>query len=182
MTENSKLIYDKLQDIFKNIWEQQKYSEVKNGVILTFNIAILVILIRVCFPLPQFIQNDIVNKNIFIGLVLIFIIHIFYIIRSFFPKDTNKENIKWTNNQINIFYFGDIQKLESDSYLKIVIDKFNIINADINKNVLLDLSNQIVKLAEITTYKYNSFKYSIYRMYIITCLFIIYFLYIYFTR
>ena len=45
--ENTKLIYGVLQDIFKNIWEQQKYSEVKNGIILTLYIAILTILTRI---------------------------------------------------------------------------------------------------------------------------------------
>lgn len=34
--ENTKLIYGVLQDIFKNVWEQQKYSEVKNGMLILF--------------------------------------------------------------------------------------------------------------------------------------------------
>ena len=44
-------------------------------------------------------------------------------------------------------------------------------------NILLDLSNQIVKLSEIAEYKYTSFKNSIYRMYGLTILFSIYFTY-----
>ena len=157
--ENTKLIYSVLQDIFKNIWEQQKYSEVKNGIILTLNIAILTILTRI----P--INEDFICKVTFFILIVLFFIHIFLILQSFFPKNKNKENIKWTNDEINIFFFGDIQKLNSTKYLDIVLDKYNIKKNDLSIKILLDLSNQIVKLSEIVEYKYTSFKNSFYRMY-----------------
>jgi len=172
--ENTKLIYGVLQDIFKNIWEQQKYSEVKNGIILTLNIAILTILTRI----P--INEDFICKVTFFILIALFFIHIFLILQSFFPKNKNKENIKWTNDEINIFFFGDIQKLNSTKYLDIVLDKYNIKKNDLSIKILLDLSNQIVKLSEIVEYKYTSFKNSIYRMYGLTILFSLYFTYSFF--
>lgn len=172
--ENTKLIYSVLQDIFKNIWEQQKYSEVKNGIILTLNIAILTILTRI----P--INEDFICKVTFFILIALFFIHIFLILQSFFPKNKNKENIKWTNDEINIFFFGDIQKLNSTKYLDIVLDKYNIKKNDLSIKILLDLSNQIVKLSEIVEYKYTSFKNSIYRMYGLTILFSLYFTYLFF--
>ena len=174
--ENTKLIYSVLQDIFKNIWEQQKYSEVKNGIILTLNIAILTILTRI----P--INEDFICKVTFFILIVLFFIHIFLILQSFFPKNKNKENIKWTNDEINIFFFGDIQKLNSTKYLDIVLDKYNIKKNDLSIKILLDLSNQIVKLSEIVEYKYTSFKNSIYRMYGLTILFSIYFTYSFFLN
>ena len=174
--ENTKLIYGVLQDIFKNIWEQQKYSEVKNGIILTLNIAILTILTRI----P--INEDFICKVTFFILIVLFFIHIFLILQSFFPKNKNKENIKWTNDEINIFFFGDIQKLNSTKYLDIVLDKYNIKKNDLSINILLDLSNQIVKLLEIAEYKYTSFTNSIYRMYGLTILFSIYFTYSFFLN
>ena len=174
--ENTKLIYGVLQDIFKNIWEQQKYSEVKNGIILTLNIAILTILTRI----P--INEDFICKVTFFILIALFFIHIFLILQSFFPKNKNKENIKWTNDEINIFFFGDIQKLNSTKYLDIVLDKYNIKKNDLSIKILLDLSNQIVKLSEIVEYKYTSFKNSIYRMYGLTILFSIYFTYSFFLN
>ena len=184
--ENTNLIYGVLQDIFKNIWEQQKYSEVKNGIILTLNIAILTILTRI----P--INEDFICKVTFFILLALFFIHIFLILQSFFPKNKNKEtiilssknkeNIKWTNDEINIFFFGDIQKLNSTKYLDIVLDKYNIKKNDLSINILLDLSNQIVKLSEIAEYKYTSFKNSIYRMYGLTILFSIYFTYSFFLN
>ena len=174
--ENTKLIYGVLQDIFKNIWEQQKYSEVKNGIILTLNIAILTILTRI----P--INEDFICKVTFFILIVLFFIHIFLILQSFFPKNKNKENIKWTNDEINIFFFGDIQKLNSTKYLNIVLDKYNIKKNDLSINILLDLSNQIVKLSETAEYKYTSFKNSIYRMYGLTILFSIYFTYSFFLN
>ena len=172
--ENTKLIYGVLQDIFKNIWEQQKYSEVKNGIILTLNIAILTILTRI----P--INEDFICKVTFFILIVLFFIHIFLILQSFFSKDKNKENIKWTNDEINIFFFGDIQKLNSTKYLDIVLDKYNIKKNDLSIKILLDLSNQIVKLSEIVEYKYTSFKNSIYRMCGLTILFSLYFTYLFF--
>jgi hypothetical protein len=172
--ENTKFIYGVLQDVFKNVWEQQKYSEVKNGIILTLNIAILTILTRVS------IDQDLVCKVIFFILIALFIIHIFLILQSFFPKNINKENIKWTNDEINIFFFGDIQKLNNTKYLNMVLDKYNINENDLNTKILLDLTNQIVKLSEIAQYKYTSFKNSIYRMYGLTILFSIYFTYLFF--
>ena len=172
--ENTKLIYSVLQDIFKNIWEQQKYSEVKNGIILTLNIAILTILTRI----P--INEDFICKITFFILIALFFIHIFLILQSFFPKNKNKENIKWTNDEINIFFFGDIQKLNSTKYLDIVLDKYNIKKNDLSIKILLDLSNQIVKLSEIVEYKYTSFKNSIYRMCGLTILFSLYFTYLFF--
>ena len=174
--ENTKLIYGVLEDIFKNIWEQQKYSEVKNGIILTLNIAILTILTRI----P--INEDFICKVTFFILIVLFFIHIFLILQSFFPKNKNKENIKWTNDEINIFFFGDIQKLNSTKYLDIVLDKYNIKKNDLSIKILLDLSNQIVKLSEIAEYKYTSFKNSIYRMYGLTILFSIYFTYSFFLN
>ncbi len=172
--ENTKFIYGVLQDVFKNVWEQQKYSEVKNGIILTLNIAILTILTKIS------INQDFVCKVIFFILLVLFVTNIFLILQSFFPKNINKENIKWTNDQINIFFFGDIQKLNNTKYLDIVLDKYNINKNDLNTNILLDLTNQIVKLSEIAQYKYTSFKNSIYRMYGLTILFSIYFTYLFF--
>ena len=172
--ENTKLIYSVLQDIFKNIWEQQKYSEVKNGIILTLNIAILTILTRI----P--INENFICKVTFFILIALFFIHIFLILQSFFPKNKNKENIKWTNDEINIFFFGDIQKLNSNKYLDILLDKYNINKNDLSIKILLDLANQIVKLSEVVEYKYTSFKNSIYRMYGLTILFSLYFTYLFF--
>lgn len=172
--ENTKFIYSVLQDILKNVWEQQKYSEVKNGIILTLNIAILTILTRI----P--INEDFICKVTFFILIALFFIHIFLILQSFSPKNKNKENIKWTNDEINIFFFGDIQKLNSIKYLDIVLDKYNIKKNDLCINILLDLANQIVKLSEIAEDKYTSFKNSIYRMYGLTILFSLYFTYLFF--
>jgi hypothetical protein len=126
------------------------------------------------------INQDLVCKVIFFILIALFVIHIFLILQSFFPKNINKENIKWTNDQINIFFFGDIQKLNNTKYLDIVLDKYNINKNDLNTKILLDLTNQIVKISEIAQYKYTSFKSSIYRMYGLSILFSTYFTYLFF--
>lgn len=179
MSDNTQKAYDILQDIFKNVWEQQKYAELKNGIILTLNIAILVVITRIySTTLSCEILNNVYSKWAFYGLMMLFILHIVGILQSYFPKDTNQEACKCTNDEINIFFFGDISTVNSDIYLRIVLKKLNS-EIDIEKEILLDLSNQIVKLSEITQRKYTSFKSSIYRMYILGILFLIYFTYLY---
>lgn len=182
LQDNTNEIYTKMQDIFKNIWEQQKYSEAKNGILLTLNLAVFALIIRVYFYIESFINSNNIIKCMFFLLILSFIWHIFLILNSFFPKDSNKENGKLSVNQINIFFFGDIQKLQSNRYLDLLIEKLNINKDDVNKDILLDLANQIVKLSEITQSKYQSFKDSFFRMYVIGFLYSIFFLYLYYKQ
>ncbi|MDO9207337.1 MAG: DUF5706 domain-containing protein [Sulfuricurvum sp.] len=179
MTDETEKIYKILQDIMKNVWEQQKYAEVKNGVLLTLNIAILAIITRIS-KASITINNDIYTQWIFYTLIALLIIHIVCIMQSFFPKDRNKEDIKWTNDDINIFFFGDIQKLNSSRYLKLLLEKIGADKVGISQVALLDLANQIVKLSEIAQSKYTSFKFAIYRMYGLLFMFFIYFTYLYF--
>jgi hypothetical protein len=82
-------------------------------------------------------------------LIALFVTHIFLILQLICPKNIYKEKIKWTNDQINIFFFSDIQKSNSIKYLDIVIDKYNINKNDLNTEILLNLTNQIVKFGRI---------------------------------
>jgi len=178
MNEDTKEIYNLLQDIFKNVWEQQKYSEIKNGVLLTFHIAFFAIILRISLSVSNTISSLISYKVTLLFLMLLLVLHIVFIIQSFFPQDSNKEAIKDTDDEINIFFFGDIKKLESDKYLDLVIKKVST-SDDIDKISLIDLSNQIVILSEIVQAKYISFKNSVTRMYLLGIIFIIYFAYIF---
>jgi len=182
VNNNTDKIYKTMQDIFKNVWEQQKYSEAKNGILLTLNIAVFAIVIRAYFHIEKSINNNDFTKFIFILLVISFIWHIYLILKSFFPKDSNKEDIKQYSDNVNIFFFGDIQKLQSNRYLDVVIKKLKINENDVNKDILLDLSNQIVKLSEITQTKYKSFKDAFLRMYIIGFLYAVFFFYLYYKN
>ena len=182
MGDQTKNVYSLMQDIFKNVWEQQKYSEAKNGILLTLNIAIFALIIRSYFHIADLINGTTWTKFIFFILVLSFIWHIFLIAKSFFPKDSNTEDIKLSADQINIFFFGDIYKLNSNRYLDLLIDKLDINEGDINKNILLDLANQIVKLSEIAQSKYQSFKDAFVRMYVIGFLYAIFFFCLYYKK
>jgi len=179
MDKETKDVYGVLQDIYKNVWEQQKYSEIKNSVLLTFNIAILILVSRLYFYISNTINSSLLYKVSFLILILILMVHIILIIQSFFPKVSNKEVLKRTINDTNIFFFGDIQKLRSQDYLEIVLQRLDAKEED-NKPLLLDLSNQIVKLSEITQQKYSAFKYSVYRMYAVGTLFMAFFLCLFF--
>lgn len=175
-------IYKIMQDIFKNVWEQQKYAEAKNGILLTINIAVFALIIRTYFHITDLINGSSWTKCIFFILIILFIWHIFLILKSFFPKDSNKEDMRLSVEQINIFFFGDIQKLHSNKYLDLLLKKLNIDESKIDKNILLDLANQIVKLSEIAQAKYKSFKDAFFRMYIIGFLYSIFFLYLYYKN
>lgn len=181
MNKDTQVLYDTLQDIFKNVWEQQKYSELKNGVLLTFNLAILTIIARLYFQEKALINSCIWHKIVFFILFMGFLLHIISIIQSFFPKDSNKEVRKLRKENINIFFFGDIQKLQSNQYLELVLDNYNFTIEDKDKPLLLNLSNQIVKLSEITQYKYSAFKNAVSRLYCLTFGFTVYFSYLFFV-
>lgn len=125
------------------------------------------------------------GKYILFILIFALITHIYFIIKSFFPKDKNKEEFKWNNISPNIFFFGDIEKLKSEKYLNLVIDEFSLDkefdSKKINKSLLLMLSNQIVKISEITQSKYTAFKWSIFRLYILVFFYFILFSTLYFN-
>lgn len=185
MNENTKEVYSVMQDIFKNVWEQQKYSELKNGVLLTFNLAILVILGRTYFIAYEKFNLTIDNKIGFYLCVMLFIIHLFIIIESFFPNDNNKEEKNENaSDEINIYFFGDIKKINSDRYLDLLIERI-IVDKDKNRDVdiklLSPLANQIVKISEITQDKYTAFKTSISRLYFLSTIYILFFSYIFFS-
>lgn len=179
MQEKTKEVYSLLQDVFKNVWEQQKYSELKNGVLLTLNIAIFVVITRVYFQIFEKININVFLKYIFLILMILFILHIICIIQSFFPKDNKDEKPQWSKDDVNIFFFGDIEKLNKTNYLSVVVKKLKIKDSEIEDDTLLDLSNQIIKVSEVTQFKYDSFKNSVFRMYIMAGLFLIYFSYLF---
>lgn len=186
MNENTKEVYSVMQDIFKNVWEQQKYSELKNGVLLTFNLAILVILGRTYFLAHDKFNLNIDNKIGFYLCVILFIIHLFIIIESFFPNDSNKEekNENSSDETLNIYFFGDIKKIHSDRYLDLLIERIvadEVNDNDVDKKLLSPLANQIVKISEITQDKYTAFKTSISRLYILSTIYILFFSYIFFS-
>jgi len=61
--EYTQKIYNLLQDIFKNVWEQQKYSEIKNSLLLTFNIAFFAIILRVSVSISDTIRGWFTNPH-----------------------------------------------------------------------------------------------------------------------
>jgi|JTFP01.1.fsa_nt_gb hypothetical protein len=175
MNNGDKEVYSLLQDIFKNIWEQQKYAELKNGLLITLHVAFIIMISRVYLYYSDLINDTNTSQIIFTFLIAIFTLHLFKIIQSFFPKTSNLESVKVdSDNNINIFYFGDICKLNSKSFLNIVNKKLN--KNQENESYLKDLANQIVIISAITNYKYNSFKISIIRMYFVLISFFIYFI------
>ena len=49
LKENNKLLYDSMLDIHKHIFEQQRYAETKNSILLTLLLAIFAVYARLFF-------------------------------------------------------------------------------------------------------------------------------------
>jgi len=153
--EFNKIAYDSLMDIHKHIFEQLKYAETKNHILLTINIAIIVMFIRYFFMVENkfdlFYWWYVTNFSFFV-------LPVYFILKAFFPKLNNAEKQQASNTEnINIYFFEQIKSLSSLQYLKIVKTAIGI-KRTTNKRQLCNLSNQIVVLSDITSSKHFYYK------------------------
>jgi len=139
--------YNLLQDIHKHIFEQLKYAELKNGILLTLLIGVL-----------YFIStNLVINAKVYI--VCLLLLNIGITLFSFFPylssftlwNDKNNDQAK------NLYFFESIKNYTDEGYLKMLLEANNDL---INKNnqLFLNLSNQIIVLSKITSKKHLLYK------------------------
>ena len=90
--------------------------------------------------------------------LLILLISIVNILKSFYPNLDNSENEKLnTETDSNIYFFKNIALHNKEKYLDLISDKTKINDYE-NREQLLDLSNQIITLSKITIYKLEKFK------------------------
>ena len=139
--------YETLQDIYKHIFEQLKYAELKNGVLLTLQIGLL-------YFITRFIMIE--YKVLFL-LLLIFNISI--TLFSFFPNlnSFTFSNLKDKDTINNLFFFESIRHYTKYEYLKL----FTQDNPSTqNTKILLDISEQIIVLSNITSKKHLLYKIS----------------------
>lgn len=175
---NSKIAYDTFSDIYKMVLEQMKFSEAKNSILTTFNIAIATIYLRFYF----FIQNDFtsIDRIIYFILLLILLAALFFSIKSFFPNMDNNEKSLPTPSDINIYFFKDILKLHSNTYTDTVLNKIGILRNDLNNiNQINDLANQITVLSKLVSKKYQNFKISIIILSVFGSLFFLFYCYLF---
>lgn len=157
--------YDILQDIYKHIFEQQKYAELKNGVMLTFLSGIF---------LAISLKLEIDSKSV----VLFFLaINIAITLFSFYPNLSSFtfSNQKEKDPNSNIYFFESIKYYTKLDYLELVL-KENKDEISKSNKILVDMSNQIVILSKIISNKYLIYKVS----YIYFCIYSVITLAIYF--
>lgn len=168
-------MYDTLNDIYKNVLEQLKFSETKNNILTTIIITITVLYIRYYYFIKDDIECSLLYKSFFYIMFLILLVSIVNILKSFYPNLDNSEKKSESDKSIfNVYYFENISQLTKDEYIKIISEKINVKDFD-NKEQLLDLSNQIITLSKITVYKLNKFKSTIKLMSIFFGLFFIFY-------
>ena len=147
--------YQILQDIFKNTFEQLKYAELKNGILLTLQIGIF-----------YFISTNIIveYKNYFLCVLLT---NIAITLFSFFPNLNNYTffNSKENDTIKNLFFFESIKHYNEKEYLALVLE--TVSDKDNKNNKLyLNITNQIITLSKITSKKYLLYKVSFWMFFI----------------
>jgi len=143
----------KIYDIIKS-WVE--YSERKNAVLFTivgFEMGIL-----------KFFEKQLDYR--YLEITNIFLIFAFIIaLVSFYPKTDRilllrKTSRQEITNQLNLLFFGDIQKLNINSFIKAIEKRYHI---EIKDNKLAkDLCDQIFILSKIAYSKFIMFKVAVY--------------------
>ena len=142
--------YDLLQDIYKHIFEQLKYSELKNGIMLTFLIGIF-----------YFAASNSLIINDKVAILIFLLINIAITLFSFYPNlssftlfnKKDKDSIK------NIYFFESIKHYTHYEYLEILLKENDDLDNKNNK-IFLDISSQIIILSNITSAKHFIYKIS----------------------
>ncbi|MBX2078836.1 hypothetical protein I9T54_04735 [Campylobacter peloridis] len=165
-----KEIYSRILDIHKHIFEQLKFAETKNNILLVFIVAFIVMGVR-------FLQSS--NSYTDIRVLVIFMLIIllcaaFELLLSFKPVLNNKEKkynflvriymyftkSKNNFNPCNIYFFKDLARINSKKLMEVIIRDLND-NTEKEKiqndKFINDLLNQICVLSLITLNKHKCF-------------------------
>lgn len=136
---------------FTNQMDQLKFAELKHGVLITLNGLILSTFAKVF-----------IDQNIYYVIPLAFVfLGIIFSMCSFFP------NLKKMGNGDNIFFFGDLAKIDFERFNTLINKKDEIKNS---------LINEVLFISKIINIKYNWFKYSFFSTFIGLLLFFILFI------
>lgn len=166
-----KEIYSRILDIHKHIFEQLKFAETKNNILLAFVAALMALGVRFL----QSLNNNYICVKLFMVIALIILFFAaFELLLSFKPILNNKEKkynflihifkcftkTQSNSNLCNIYFFKDLAKINSKELMEIVTRdlKDNIEKEKIqNDKFINDLLNQICVLSLITLNKHKCF-------------------------
>ena len=143
---------EKLIQIFANINDWLKYSEVKNGVLLSLNSAVVMGFISLLkdAPIP-------LKFSINLCLIPSFTLSLIVLLSSFLPildkLFNKKDEIREINgDNINLLFYGDLRKLSTSVYLKLLYQSCNEVIPESFEKLELDLANQII-INSVITYR-----------------------------
>ncbi|EAH7882168.1 hypothetical protein CYD02_05340, partial [Campylobacter coli] len=166
-----KEIYSRILDIHKHIFEQLKFAETKNNILLVFIVAFIAMTVRFL----QSSNNDNIGIKVFmISMLIILLCAAFELLLSFKPILDNKEKeynflvrifkyfakTQSSPNLCNIYFFKDLAKINSKELIEIIIRDLedNTEKEKIqNDKFINDLLNQICVLSLITLNKHKCF-------------------------
>lgn len=159
---NNKLIYDSMLDIHKHIFEQQKYAETKNSILLTLSLAMLAVYARLFFVAKDSLIGNVYFLILFFVPLIPLIFATFFVLQSFKPNLNNREYINNKDGrdkqsiQPNIYFFEYLCQIKSDDLIQKIKNKIDCKNIS-NVEQIKDLANQICVLSKITTQKHKHF-------------------------
>lgn len=145
-----------LNHIFQNINDWLQFAEAKHSGIIVLASGILLALAS---GLKDFTAH--INKHVLFISSLFLLIGISVSLYSFFPQTNNKETIKQSTPTPNLYYFGSLGQMNTNSFkaeIKKIDSTYNFTKLD------EDLINQIIINSRITTDKMRLFKWAVYSL------------------
>lgn len=152
---------EELKYIFSNINDWLKYSEAKHGVIATINIAIIFGIFQL---LDKFTAHEISYKKMFIVAICLLLLSILVTFYSFVPITKHKldcisdEEFSEKKIGMNIMFFGHIHCLREEQLLDLLRSNAGFDEGIKHTIYELNLANQIINNARITSHKFQLFK------------------------
>lgn len=164
-TKNDEMLYTRMLDMHKHVFEQLRYAETKCGTVTAINLAFFAVLARMAYVWIQS-KNfklsvslgwvDWTSFALFIICITLCLLCLLNLIKAFYPQ-LNKEEQDLGKVQGNIYFFENVATIGSKNFFKYVKTKFGVSGVK-GKDALIDLSNQICILSQITSEKHKNCK------------------------
>lgn len=129
---------------------------------LTLSLAILAVYARLFFVAKDSLLSNFCFLILFVVPLIPLIVALIYVLQSFKPNLSNKENVSDKSNkdkqsiQPNIYFFEYLCKIKSNNLIQEIKNKIDC-NDISNTKQLEDLANQICVLSQITAQKHKYF-------------------------
>lgn len=145
----------RLKDILANVNQLQRFAEAKHGSLVAITIAILSGLLNVINK-PQY---EVAVRYFCMMAGGVFLGSVFVSLCSFYPRTkNNEEKQKPDCANVNLYFFGDIQKLDTESYLQEMQRCYGTSPQLTESYEAQHLANQVIINSRITQYKFELFK------------------------